>query len=69
MFGDSVFVDTYPVIVITFFVLWVEFSICVKCRVSKFREDVYSRVFNLAIFFTIAKNAAKLRTNRVIRLI
>ena len=52
MFGDSVFVDTYPVIVIiTFFVLWFEFSICVECRVSKFREDIYSRVFKLAIFF------------------
>ena len=30
----------------------------------KFREDFYSRIFNFAIFFTIAKNA-KLSTNKV----
>jgi len=36
----------------------------IKFRVFKFREDFYSRVFNLAIFFPIAKNA-KLNTREI----
>ena len=39
----------------------------IKFRELKFREDFYSRVFNFAIFFTIAKNA-KLETSESCRI-
>ena len=33
------------------------FCMGIKFRVFKFRENFFSRVFNVAIFFTITKNA------------
>ena len=43
---------------VSHFFLLFKFSIWgIKFRLLKFHEDFYSRVFNIAIFFTIAKNA------------
>ena len=71
MFGDSVFVDTYPVIILLLHFLFCNLNFLYVLNVARLN---FARIFirgslSWRFFFTIAKNAGKLRTKRVIRLI
>ena len=69
MFGDSVFVDTYPVIILLLHFLFCNLNFLYVLNVARLN---FARIFirgSLSWRLFLAKNAGKLHTKRVIRLI